>query len=235
MWGGCWRVPRHRNPKPSLWTGQTCLPPSSSRSSSKNWLPLHKNTPSYHTFLWKSSRVLIGLCDESNWTLKDFKTLFLDGFLFFLLLLSFSGTTPWRNLLDRVIYTTIFKMTIYFPSKDNHFHVLFNFIILALYSVRQPRRRSKLWARKSWPAWANNFHKSELQVHQPKTVGRRFLTKQKEKRLFFKQSSALDLNVFYNQLQPQYDVCCSVRFYKNTQVAFLECCCLIAVGLQYKL
>lgn len=50
--------------------------------------------------------------------------------------------------------------------------MLFNFTILALYGVGQTRRRSRLGARKSWPAPANNVHKGELQVHQPKTVER---------------------------------------------------------------
>lgn len=63
---GSWRVHRHKNPKPSLWIGQKSSLPSSSRSSSKNWLLLHKSTPSYHTFLWKSDRVPVGFCDESK-------------------------------------------------------------------------------------------------------------------------------------------------------------------------
>ena len=86
--GGSCRVRRHLNPKPSLWNGQKSSLPSSSRSSSKNWLPLHKSTPSYHTFLWKSDWVPVGLCDESDLTPKDFKRpSFMMVFYFFQALL----------------------------------------------------------------------------------------------------------------------------------------------------
>lgn len=180
--GSC-RVLRHPNPKPSLWIGQKSSPPSSSRSSSKNWPPLHKSTPSYHTFLWKSDRVPTGLCDESNLTLKDFKRLFSDVFFFFL---SFSGTTWWRNLLDQVIYTTIFKKNdsvFIFQAKMISF-MCFQFHVCSLVKgVWQPRRMPTLSARKSRPVcWSlrrrTMLQKSELQVHQPKTAERWFEQKQ---------------------------------------------------------
>lgn len=52
--GGFCRVLLRPNPKPSLWTGQKSLPPSSSPSSSKNWLPSPRSTPSCPTFQWRS-------------------------------------------------------------------------------------------------------------------------------------------------------------------------------------
>lgn len=89
-----------------------------------------------------------------------------------------------------------------FPSKDNQFRVLFDFI----FDLSAP---------------ADNAHKSELQVHQPKTV--KILTKQH----FYSNYQPLPelLNVFCNQLPSQQDVSCSVRLFEILRWPFF------AIGL----
>lgn len=52
--GGFCRVLLRPNPKPSLWTRQKSLRLSSSPSSSKNWLPSPRSTPSCPTYQWRS-------------------------------------------------------------------------------------------------------------------------------------------------------------------------------------
>lgn len=135
---GFWRVRRRLNPKPSLWIGQKSLLPSSSRSSSKNWLPLHKSTPSYHTFLWKSDCVPVDLCDESNLTqnLKDSY-----GFLFFFFIIR-----HYENFLKQLKYLKLLQ-SIYFPSKGEP--ISYPFLFHFCSSVRQ-EWRSKLLSR-TWP------------------------------------------------------------------------------------
>lgn len=80
------------------------------------------------------------------------------------------------------------------------------------------------------PAPAHYAQRRALQVHQPKTVERLF----EQKLHFLKQSSAhiLTLNNFLNVFSNTARCLVLSLVLLNTQVAFLESCCLFAISLQ---
>lgn len=107
---GSSRILLRPNPEPSHLIGPKSSPPSSSQSSSKNWQRLHRNTPSYLTFLWKSKKKIPeGISDESDWTLKVWTDTLMVVFYFS------SSTTWWRNLVDSLNYATSLT-NIYFSA-----------------------------------------------------------------------------------------------------------------------
>lgn len=128
------------------------------------------------------------------------------------------------QLFFKIAYRSLFI----FPSKDNQFLVLLNF---NLSSKIQLAAKEEAQTLSCLLKACTSRQRSYERAPGPPTKDCREMILSSHQPLSELQDSALFLNVFYNQFQPQQHVRCLSVVLLNTQVAFLESCRLFAIGL----